>query len=72
MAGRKVHFSAARVVSKRRTTGTSPVARDCYGDTSYAHSSLQNGAVQPNPLPHNTSASASPKDRRVQTHRATR
>ena len=46
MAGRKVRFLAARVVSKRRTTGTSPVANVCYGDTSYAQPSLQNGAVQ--------------------------
>ncbi len=26
-------FFGYRVVTKRRTTGTSPVARDCYGDT---------------------------------------
>ena len=32
-AGSKVRFSATRVVTKRRTTGTSSVARDCYGDT---------------------------------------
>ena len=33
MAGSKVRFSAARVVSKRTTTGTSPVAKVSYGDT---------------------------------------
>ena len=32
-SGSKVRFSATRVVTKRRTTGTSPVARDCYRDT---------------------------------------
>ncbi len=46
MAGRKVRFSAAKVVSKRRTTGTSPGAKVCYGDTGHAQPSLQNGAVQ--------------------------
>ncbi len=46
MAGRKVRFSVARVVSKRRTTGTSSVARVCYGNTSYAYPSLHHGAVR--------------------------
>ena len=39
-------YSAARVVSRRRPTGTSPVARICCEDTSYAYPLLQTGAVQ--------------------------
>ncbi len=46
MAGGKVRFSVARVVSQRPTTGTSSVAMVCCGDLTYAHPSLQNGAVQ--------------------------
>ena len=46
MAGRKVRYSAARVVSKRRTTGTSPVAKVCYVNNRFAQPSLQNGVVQ--------------------------